>query len=442
MFNPEKFKFAREEPEFAGFEITKDGCRPASHVINGIRDFPTPQSVTDVKSWFGLVQHVAFTFSETAVMDPFRELLSKKRPFYWDSVLDETFQRSKEEIVRLSKAGVRAFDLNKPTCLATDWCKEGLGFSLMQKHCKCYGVPDPNCGKGHWKLVYAGSKRTNESQMKYSPTEGECLAAAYGLNRCRMYTLGCKNLILATDHNPLTGILNDRRLDSIENPRLLKLKEKTLAFDFQITYVKGGSYAIKAADALSRHAVHCEDETEGFDSIETVAQAHAVHQASAVRSVTWPAIQKAALVDDECVSLVNLIMDGFPTSKEDVPDNLKRFWNMRDELYIIDGVPFKDKKMLIPRNLRALVLEGLGRTKKSYEALSKRHFCGKFEIPISRPKKQNNRSDQGLIFVATNPWSTQNSTLPHYNLYSSRETIRLREKHGIGRVSAIPMANS
>ena len=93
-----------------------------------------------------------------------------------------------------------------------------------------------------------------------------------------MYTLGCRNLLLATDHNPLTGILNDRRLDSIENPRILKLKEKTLAFDFRIVYVKGGSNAIKAADALSRHAVHGDDNTKDFDGIENVAQAHAVHQ--------------------------------------------------------------------------------------------------------------------------------------------------------------------
>ena len=359
VFNPEKFKFARDNVEFAGFEVTKDGFRPASHVINGIRDFPTPKSVTDVKSWFGLVQHVAFAFSETSIMDPFRELLSRKRPFYWDSALDIAFQKSKEEIVRLSQAGVRAFDLHRPTCLATDWCKEGLGFSLMQKHCKCSGVPNPNCGKGHWKLVYAGSKRTNESQRKYCPTEGECLAAAYGLNRCRMYTLGCRNLILATDHNPLTGILNDRRLDSIENPRILKLKEKALAFDFRIVYVKGGSNAIKAADALSRHAVHCDDETEDFDNIENIAQAHAVHQASAIESVTWSSVRKAALVDDESVALVNLIMEGFPMSKEDLPDSLKRFWSMREELYVIEGVPFKDRKMLIPKNLRATVLEGL-----------------------------------------------------------------------------------
>ena len=32
---------------------------------------------------------------------------------------------------------------------------------------------------------------------------------------------------------------------------------------------------------------------------------------------------------------------------------------MRDDLYEVDGVPFKGKKMLIPRKLRGIVLEGL-----------------------------------------------------------------------------------
>ena len=100
VFNPEKFKFARDNVEFAGFEVTQDGFRPADHIIKGIREFPTPKSITDVKSWFGLVQQVAFTFSETSVMNPFRELQSKKKPFYWDATLDDAFQKSKEEIIR------------------------------------------------------------------------------------------------------------------------------------------------------------------------------------------------------------------------------------------------------------------------------------------------------------------------------------------------------
>ena len=56
--NPEKFRFAKDEVEFAGFEITKDTVRPCKKYIRAIADFPTPQSLTDVRSWFGLVNKV------------------------------------------------------------------------------------------------------------------------------------------------------------------------------------------------------------------------------------------------------------------------------------------------------------------------------------------------------------------------------------------------
>jgi hypothetical protein len=209
VFNRDKFRFGEEIVEFAGFELSMEGFKPAKRRIEAITNFPEPTSITDVRSWFGLVNQVAYTFSESDLMQPFRCLLQKKQPFYWDDRLRERFEASKKEIVRLISAGVRAYDMKKPTCLATDWSKEGLGFSLIQKHCKCSGPPDPNCGVGHWKIVFAGSKTTNGTQRRYCPVEGECLAAAYVLERCRMYTLGCPDLILAVDHKLLINILND-----------------------------------------------------------------------------------------------------------------------------------------------------------------------------------------------------------------------------------------
>ena len=59
------------------------------------------------------------------------------------------------------------------------------------------------------KIDICGSKITNEAQSRYSLTEKERVAAACRLERCPMYTLGCPNLALVTNHNPLTGILND-----------------------------------------------------------------------------------------------------------------------------------------------------------------------------------------------------------------------------------------
>ena len=359
VFNRDKFQFAGEVVDFAGFEVSMEGYKPAKRTIEAIRDFPVPKNVTDVRAWFGIVNQVAYAFSQGELMQPFRCLLEKKQPFYWDDTLDKMFRISKSEIIKRISQGVRAYDLEKPTCLATDWCKDGIGFSLTQKHCKCSGSPDPNCGNGHWKIVFAGSKTLHGAQRRYAPIEGECLAAAYGLHRCRMYTLGCPNLTLAVDHKPLTNILNDRQLDTIDNPRLRRLKEKTFPFNFGIVHVAGGSDAMKIADALSRHSVDDGSSDTVMQDVEESTKAFAVMQADGVESVTWRRVNEAASVDQECVALVRLIVDGFPTDKSSLPSDLQVYWNYRDELYVVENVPFKGHKMLIPRNLRTQVLEGL-----------------------------------------------------------------------------------
>ena len=358
VFNEEKFQFGLSTVEFAGFEVTSAGFKPSGKTIAAIKEFPTPKNITDIRSWFGLVNQVAYAFAQSQTMAPFREFLSSKtRKFLWDATMDEIFRKSKEEIIRLVNDGVRTFDPSLPTCLTTDWSKMGLGFALTQKHCTCATPDNPNCGHGHWKLILAGSRFTHGPETRYAPIEGECLAAAYGLKQCRMYTLGCPNLTLATDHKPLTRILDDRQLDTICNPRLLKLKERTLMYRFKIVHVAGKSQAMSLADATSRHPTNGYD--EDIEEIEAISHAYAVHQGDSIPAVSWRKIKEAAITDEECVSLARLIENGFPERRETLSPDLRRYWAMKDDLYLIDGVPFKDQKMLIPSPLRKIVLEGL-----------------------------------------------------------------------------------
>ena len=108
----------------------------------------------------------------------------------------------------------------------------------------------PICCPGGWRLVLVGGRFTLPAESRYSPTEGECLAVAVGLEQSKFYTLGCPRLYIATDHKPLVGILCDRALDTIANPRIVSIKERTLWWNFEILYVEGKSQ--QAADALSR----------------------------------------------------------------------------------------------------------------------------------------------------------------------------------------------
>ena len=98
--------------------------------------------------------------------------------------------------------------------------------------------------------MLAGGRFTLPAESRYSPTERECLAVAVGLEQSKFYTLGCPRLYVATDHKPLVGILCDRALDTIANPRIVSIKERTLWWNFDILYAAEKSQ--QAADALSR----------------------------------------------------------------------------------------------------------------------------------------------------------------------------------------------
>lgn len=235
VFNPQKFHFAEKEVEFAGFLITEDGIKPTKKMTETIRNFPTPKNITDIRSWFGMVNQVAYAFSQAEVMAPFRELLkTKNRKFYWDSTLDRIFKESKRRITEEIENGVRTFEVNRPTCLSTDFSKTGLGYFLFQKHCNCATEAGPKCGEDHWKLILAGSRFTNDAESRYAPVEGEALALVYGLEACQMFVLGCPELLVTVDHKPLVKIFSDKALEDIKNPRLFNFKERSLMYKFRI----------------------------------------------------------------------------------------------------------------------------------------------------------------------------------------------------------------
>ena len=60
IFNKKKFQFGEEEVNFLGFRITMDSIKPNPEYLQAILDFPRPKNITGVRSWFGLIQQVAY----------------------------------------------------------------------------------------------------------------------------------------------------------------------------------------------------------------------------------------------------------------------------------------------------------------------------------------------------------------------------------------------
>ena len=375
IFNSDKFQFGQDNVDYAGLEITSDGVRPSRKLLEAIRTLPAPTNITEARSFFGMINQVSYYFAMSPIMEPFRHLLKPNTPFMWDAVLQDKFVKAKEKIVEEVTDGIKHFETSRPTCLATDWCKSGLGFFLLQKHCECQQT-GPRCCRDGWKLVLAGGRFTTPAESRYSPTEGELLAVADSLHKARHFVLGCKNLIIAVDHLPLLGLLNSRSLAEIPNPRILALKEKTLWFQFEVVHVPGSKHC--GPDYMSRHGqedgttltlkevrLRCtlglvsawEEkpvEIEGGLQMATVA---ALGHHDDIRAVTFQRIKAEIPNDKELLRLVDAISNT-PHDGE-FPADLRSYAKLRDHLHVQDGVPMYGRRVIVPSCLRGEVLTGL-----------------------------------------------------------------------------------
>ena len=189
-------------------------------------------------------------------MLPFRKLLKPGTPFNWTEELESLFNESKAIIISDIEKGVQIFDKSRPTCLAIDWSKTGIGFWLLEKHYTCPQTTSFCCRTG-WKVTLVGSQFTSSAESRYAPVEGEALAVADALDKARYFVLECQDLTVVVDHKPLLKILGDRSLEDLSNTRLRKLKEKTLRYRFKMEHIPGVKHC--AADGLSRYPTHHND---------------------------------------------------------------------------------------------------------------------------------------------------------------------------------------
>ena len=171
-------------------------------------------------------------------MVPFKPFLCPRHKFTWNEQLESAFQQSKDVIIKEIRRGVEIFNMSKRTCLRPDWSTRGTGYFLLQQHCSCTNGDPDFCDSG-WKIPLAGLRFLTSAGQRYTAIEGEALAVAWGLEQTKYLTQGCDNLVIVTDHKPLVKLLGDRTLDEISNTRLLRLKQRTLPWRYQIIHLPG-----------------------------------------------------------------------------------------------------------------------------------------------------------------------------------------------------------
>ncbi len=370
---PPKFGFEMKRVPFAGFEISPTSVCPCPKSIDAIQHFPTPHNITGIRSWFGrLVNQMSYAFAMAPRIAPSR----------WTEELQKALEQSKAIIISEIQNGVEIYDKNLPTCPITDWSWEGIGYWLLQKHCTC-ASNQPFCCKSGWKVTMIGSRFTLNAGSGYSPVEGETLQAIVdALDKAHHYVLGCPDLTIVTDHNPLVKLFGDRALTDIPNPRLLCLKERSLLYRFKIKHISRAHN--RTADALSCHPVgdpSTDESPENKPCVHTayLSAIHVLHPhadvgyisslqdsdifrisslqgSSPVSYVAWRA---ATNNDDSMLQLRLLIEEGAPERRNDWPEDMRHFFRYRNDLSWFDDVILYRDRVVIPHSLRDRILQSL-----------------------------------------------------------------------------------
>ena len=312
--NPTKWTFSQPEVTFAGFVLSGEGYKVDTSITEAISKFPTPSNCTDLRSFIGLTNQLSASTSAVAgLLAPLRPLLSTKNDFTWATEHNQAFDNAKKS---LTVAPTLAFfDTNKPTRLCTDASRQGLGFILQQKN------------KERWALVQAGSRFLTDPESRYAIIELELLAVSWAMSKCDIFLAGLPHFTVVTDHHPLIPILNNHRLDEIENPRLQRLKTRTMAYNFTAEWVKGTQNY--APDALSRNPVSDPQphETLGEQDIHnnperSIAEIRAI-TSGAQESVRIQDLCRQADEDEEYQQLKGYIIKGFPDHRSQLPEEVR-----------------------------------------------------------------------------------------------------------------------
>ena len=235
FFKPEKCIFHAPRMDYLGIIIEKGMTRMDPVKVEGIRNWPRPTKVKDIRSFLGFCNfYRPFIRGFTHIARPHNELTKKDIEWNWTTRQEEAFKALKE---RVSSEPVLAHpELDKQFEVEVDASGFALGAVLLQKK---------SDGKKHPIAYY--SSTLNAAERNYDIYELEYLAIHRAMMHWRHFLAGSPHkIIIHSDHQNLTYWKDPQKLSR----RIARERLDLMEFDFEIRHIPGK--ANSRADALSR----------------------------------------------------------------------------------------------------------------------------------------------------------------------------------------------
>ena len=124
--NENKCVFAERSLTFLGNRIDEYGVRPCPEKVRTIREMATPQNVSDIRRFLGMVNQLAkFSQNIADKSKPLRDLLKKQNAWSWGPMQESAFDEIKKEIS--SDTALAHYNPNKEILISADSSSFGLG---------------------------------------------------------------------------------------------------------------------------------------------------------------------------------------------------------------------------------------------------------------------------------------------------------------------------
>lgn len=117
--NLKKCQFLKEEIQYLGHVICKEGIKPNLKKVDAIKNAPTPLDLEQLRSYLGLINYYSkFIPNLSSELKVLYDLTKKNVRFVWSNKCDIAFKRSKELL--LGNNLLAYYDPNKEIVLHCD----------------------------------------------------------------------------------------------------------------------------------------------------------------------------------------------------------------------------------------------------------------------------------------------------------------------------------
>ncbi|XP_065216880.1 uncharacterized protein K02A2.6-like [Planococcus citri] len=343
--NLDKCRFFVSEVTYLGHRVSQEGIKPLEKRVQAIIDQPKPQTVRQVKAFLGMVNHYSkFIEARANMLKPLYEL-SNSEKFYWDKDCDAAFAKIKKEIA--SDKLLVHFDENRKLILNCDSSEYGIGAVLSHE-----------MDDGSIRPIAYASRTLSQHEKNYSQLMKEALAIIFGVKYFHQFVY-LKKFVIVTDHKPLTAIFDKSKnseLSMMAANRVLRWSMFLSNYNYEIQFTNSENNSV--ADALSRLPSNAKNTDNPDDNINSPF----INFFESVFNVEE--FIEESKNDSILRQVYNFVKKGkWPKFKVNkIEGDLRNYYLCRDEIYIENGLLYKNNKLIVPKKLQLKVLNELHST--------------------------------------------------------------------------------